>query len=91
MTQLSDQQREAIEHEILAGRKIAAIRLHREATGTGLAEAKKAVEDLEVDLRRRSPERFVGGAKKSGCLGVLAFMVALVAGSVFFAAYILSS
>ena len=47
MTELSDQQREAIEHEIFAGRKIAAIKLHREATGTGLAEAKKAVEGPE--------------------------------------------
>jgi ribosomal protein L7/L12 len=30
-----------------AGRKIEAIRLHRERTGAGLAEAKKHVEELE--------------------------------------------
>ena len=30
-----------------AGRKIEAIRLHRERTGAGLAEAKQYVEDLE--------------------------------------------
>jgi ribosomal protein L7/L12 len=31
-----------------AGRKIEAIKKYREATGAGLAEAKKAVEDLET-------------------------------------------
>ncbi len=91
MAQLTYQQREAIENEILAGRKIAAIKLHREATGTGLAEAKKAVEHLEVDLRRRCPERFVGGAQKSGCLGVLAVMAVLAAGGVWFAVHVWSS
>lgn len=90
MTPLTDQQRQQIEKEIFAGRKISAIKLHREATGSGLAEAKNAVEDLEVDLRRQSPERFVGGAQaKSGCLGVLACLTAIaaVAGIVRFAVH----
>ena len=91
MAQLTNQQREAIEQELFAGRKIAAIKLHREATGTGLAEAKKAVEDLEVDLRRRCPERFVSGAQKSGCLGVLAVMTVLAVGGVWFVVHVLRS
>ena len=72
MTNLDDQQRQAIETAIFAGRKIEAIKLYREAARVGLAEAKRAVEDLEADLRRRSPENFIAGANKKGCLGVLA-------------------
>lgn len=34
---------------LLAGRKIEAIKVYRAATGVGLAEAKKAVEELEVN------------------------------------------
>jgi ribosomal protein L7/L12 len=37
-----------IRAELVAGRKIAAIKLYREATGAGLAEAKQAVEALEA-------------------------------------------
>ena len=70
MTQLTDQQRQEIEREIFAGRKISAIKLHRKATGSELVDAKKAVEDLEVELRRSNPENFVASEKR-GCLGVL--------------------
>jgi hypothetical protein len=78
MTPLNEQQRQEIEKEIFAGRKISAIKLHREATGSGLAESKNAVEDMEVDLRRQFPERFVGGGQaKSGCFGVLVCLTAI--------------
>jgi hypothetical protein len=80
MTPLTDQQRQQIEKEIFAGRTISAIKLHREATGAGLAESKNAVQDMEVDLRRQMPERFVGGAQtKSGCFGVLVCVAAIAA------------
>ena len=72
MAPLTDQQREAIESQIFARRKIEAIKSYREETNCGLAEAKRAVEDMEVELRRVKPERFVTGANKSGCLGILA-------------------
>jgi hypothetical protein len=42
--------------ELQAGRKIAAIKEYRDATGSGLAEAKAAVEHIEAELglpRRR--------------------------------------
>ena len=84
MANLNDQDRQAIETAIFAGRKIEAIKLHREATGGGLAEAKRAVEDLEVDLRRRSPERFIAGAGKQGCAGVLVGVALVVSGAVLF-------
>jgi len=78
MTSLSDKQREQLEKEIFAGRKIGAIKLYRQFTGSGLVEAKRAVDDLEVDLRRQSPERFVGGAQKSGCFGMVMMAVIVV-------------
>lgn len=40
---------EVLEH-LRAGNRIAAIKAHREATGTGLAEAKRDVEEIERGL-----------------------------------------
>jgi ribosomal protein L7/L12 len=71
MAQLTDQQRQAIEAAIFAGNKIEAIKLYREATGVGLAEAKAAVEATEKNLRERAPEKFTASRKK-GCVGVVA-------------------
>ena len=70
MAQLSDQQRQAIEAAIFAGNKIEAMKLYREATGVGLAEAKEAVEAMEASLRQRHPEKFTASQKR-GCMGVL--------------------
>jgi hypothetical protein len=78
MTPLTDQQRQEIEKEIFAGRKISAIKLYRKTMGVELVEAKRAVEDLEVDLRRRSPENFISSGSKSGCMGVLACAALIV-------------
>jgi hypothetical protein len=78
----TEQQRQEIEAELFADRKISAIKLYRKATGTGLAEAKHAVEDMEVDLRRRSPESFIGGSRKAGCFSVVicaALIITIVA------------
>jgi ribosomal protein L7/L12 len=63
---------------IFEGRKIEAIKLHRELTGAGLKEAKEAVEKLEVELRQTEAHRFVKGAAKSGCFSVLLVGVALL-------------
>jgi ribosomal protein L7/L12 len=45
------QAEEQIERLICAGRKIEAIKLHRQAHGTGLREAKEAVEAEESRLK----------------------------------------
>ena len=58
--------------ELLAGRKIAAVKLYREATGGGLKEAKDAVEDLGA--------RHNVVAKGSGCAGALVLLLATSAG-----------
>lgn len=82
MANLNDQNRQAIENAIFAGRKIEAIKLYRESTGEGLAEAKRAVEDMEVDLRRNSPEKFIASVSKTGCTGVLVCAAFIVIGAI---------
>ncbi len=72
-TQLIQEQRQRLEAEILAGNKIQAIKLYREAVpGTGLAEAKQIIEAWEQRLRVLAPGKFAAVPKRSGCLGVLA-------------------
>jgi ribosomal protein L7/L12 len=60
------------------GQKIGAIKLYRERTGVGLKDAKDAVESL---AERR------GGviSQRAGCLGVIAVLLALLAGALAFA------
>jgi ribosomal protein L7/L12 len=61
---------ESIDQQLYAGRKIEAIKLYREATSAGLAEAKSAVEARESELRAAVPERFAQPAGK-GCMSVI--------------------
>lgn len=56
-----------VQQAIFKRNKIEAIRIYREATGSGLADAKAAVEKLETELRQQSPERFDSGGGK-GCM-----------------------
>jgi len=78
MSRLTEQQRQAINDEILGGRKIEAIKLYREATGCQLVDAKKAVEDMENELRQHEREKLTLRTGKSGCLGVVAAVALLV-------------
>lgn len=75
MTIPNGPQLEQVKQAILAGRKIEAIKLHREATGLGLKESKEAVEQLETELRRTTPDRFSQAPVKSGCFPALLFGV----------------
>ena len=50
-----------IKEALYRGQKIEAVRLYRECTGTGLGEAKPAVERLEAELRAADPDKFAGG------------------------------
>ena len=69
-----------IREALYRGERIQAIQRHREATGLGLAEAKAAVDRMEAELRRTSPEKFTAPPRGAGCLGVglLAGAVGLV-------------
>jgi hypothetical protein len=63
---------EAIKEALFAGQKILAIKLYREMNKVGLADAKTAVEKLEVELRAASPERFTAAPRAGGCFGAIA-------------------
>lgn len=78
MADLTQQQWQAVETEILAGNKIAAIKMYREATGVGLAEAKQAVEKMESDLRQARPELFKASKARKGCAGAALALVAFL-------------
>lgn len=68
-----------IQDALFRGEKIEAIRIYREQTGVGLAEAKQAVEQVERELRASAPERFSAPAGK-GCsvsAGALAVLAAI--------------
>ena len=53
---LTDAQLNAIADALRAGNKIQAIKLHRNATGLGLKEAKEEVEAIEAGLREKFPD-----------------------------------
>jgi hypothetical protein len=79
---LPDDRLAAIKEALYANRKIEAIKLHRKSTGSGLLEAKNAIEKLDAELRAASPEKFVAERPRSGCLGVIALCV-VMAGFIF--------
>lgn len=59
MTQpIEDLARSEINEALFRGEKIQAIRLYRQATGTGLADAKAAIERIETELRIQSPGNY---------------------------------
>jgi len=60
-----------IADQVLAGNKIAAIKLHRDVTGEGLKESKDAVEALEAELRSKNPQAFAARAAGRGCLSAI--------------------
>jgi len=74
---LSDDQLTAIEQALYSNRKIAAIKLYRQSTGSGLVEAKNAIEKLESELRAISPEKFSVERPRSGCLGVMVMFIVM--------------
>ena len=72
----------AFEAAIHSGRKIEAIKIYRETTGAGLAEAKTAVEKIEAELRAASPEKFKAAPVGKGCTTVFALVAVAVAAAV---------
>ena len=82
---LTDEQVQQISAAIFAGRKIAAIKLYRQATNVGLKEGKDFIEALEIRLRQESPTAFTVPPGSAGCLsnaGVLmvaAIMISVIA------------
>jgi hypothetical protein len=80
---LTDAQLHAISDALRAGEKIQAIKLHREATGLGLKEAKDEIDAIEAGLREKFPDQFPAAdrANGKGCLGAVVFLLATGVGT----------
>lgn len=78
-TKIPDSLLAQLSEAIFAGRKIEAIRLHREMTGLGLKESKDEIEELEQELRASSPEKFTKAPGGSGCALSAAKLLCLAA------------
>jgi hypothetical protein len=74
---LTDAQLNAISDALRAGEKIQAIKLHREATGLGLKQAKDEIDAIEAGLREKFPDQFPAAnrAAGKGCLGAVVFLL----------------
>jgi ribosomal protein L7/L12 len=75
---LNSQQDAELRDALAGGNKILAIKIYREATGVGLAEAKDAVEKMVSERRGVSASLPGNTPAKSGCFGLL-LLVALPA------------
>jgi ribosomal protein L7/L12 len=76
---VSDAESAQIRTEILAGRKIEAIKLYRQATGEGLKEAKDFIEAVQAELWEREPQSFKVPLGKGGCRTPAAVLLLLLA------------
>ena len=83
-SEIPDEKMTAIKDAVFRGQKIAAIKLYRQATGLGLAEAKEAVERLEAELRSSTPFEFKKEASR-GCLGIVLIFIVLAVGIIYLA------
>ena len=70
-TQLPQDVIDEIRNAIFEGKKIFAIKLYRDATGTGLKEAKDFIEELADRLYEESPDKFSAAPGSGGCAGML--------------------
>ena len=75
MAQLTDEQLDEIADAIISGNKIHAIKQYREATGTGLKEAKEAIEGITESLAKDHPELL--SRKAGGCASLIVFGVGI--------------
>jgi hypothetical protein len=66
----SEEQWRQIDAELYAGRKIHAIRPHRQVTGSQLKDSKEMVDSREAALRSEHPAAFQT-PPRSGCLSVM--------------------
>jgi hypothetical protein len=78
VTSIDEEREQLIYHALYAGRKIEAIKIHREVTGAGLKESKDFIDALEAQLRVESPQRFSAPPKR----GCAAMTVLAAAGAV---------
>lgn len=79
MSDLNDEQRQQIMSALKLNRKIEAIKIYRDATGSGLKEAKEFIEALAERLHEENPETF-SKPQTAGCsVSMLLVLTALSA------------
>jgi hypothetical protein len=71
-----------IKEALFRGQKLQAIKLYREYTETGLAEAKTALDELEAELRSASPDKFTAAPSAKGCFGVAVIICVMATAAV---------
>ncbi len=87
--QPNDPKLQEIHDAILTGQKIQAIKLWRELTGSGLAEAKTAIERLTAEAQAKNPEKFTAPLAASlpkGCTAIIVAIAILTAIGILLAA-----
>lgn len=69
--EISEELLSEISEAIIRRKKIAAIKIYREATGCGLKEAKEAIEEITSSLVSDNPKLLA--KKSSGCASLIIF------------------
>jgi ribosomal protein L7/L12 len=77
-----NEQSAPIQNALFQGQKLLAIKLYRELTGKGLGEAKAAIEKLEAELRKESPDKFAPGFDAKGCRKTAVLICLIAAGAI---------
>ena len=78
---LSQEQQKEIVRLLQSGKKIAAIKVYRTATGDGLKEAKEKVEEIEKTLPGLQAASRADVQVKGGCFGILLLALSILIGS----------
>lgn len=68
---LDDNTVDQIKATLYSGQRIAALKLHRKATGLGLVESHEFIDQLDRQLRAAEPDKFVAQPQKPGCFSAL--------------------
>jgi ribosomal protein L7/L12 len=70
--ELDDEQIQQVTDALAGGKKIQAIKIYREFTGKGLAEAKDFIDQLIPKLREQDPDKYAHlGEKSAGCASTI--------------------
>lgn len=74
---LDDNTVDQIKAALYSGQRIAALKLHRKATGLGIVESHEFIQELDRQLRAAEPDKFTAPPQTPGCFS--AFLVVALA------------
>ena len=80
-SELSDEEMEEIVEALADGNKIEAIKIHRKATNSGLADSKEFIEALIVKLVEKDPEKYEKISASGGACSSVIIFALLLAGA----------